>query len=179
MATTGSGNLTAWDRQIRNRNFLSPVGFKFNLQKAPTVDFFSQSANIPSINLGVAVQSTYLKDIPVPGDKLVFNDFSIRFLVDENLKNYLEISNWMRGLGYPESLDEAIPLNTEAFSDGGLVIFNSSMNAIARVNFKDMFPTDLTQLEFDAQNTDINYIVAEATFKYTVFDIVSLITDDT
>jgi hypothetical protein len=179
MATTGSGNLTAWDRQIRNRNFLSPVGFKFNLQKAPTVDFFSQSANIPSINLGVAIQSTYLKDIPVPGDKLVFNDFSIRFLVDENLKNYLEISNWMRGLGYPESLDEAIPLNTEAFSDGGLVIFNISMNAIARVNFKDMFPTDLTQLEFDAQNTDINYIVAEATFKYTVFDIVSLITDDT
>ena len=179
MPTTGSGNLTAWDRQIRNRNFLSPVGFKFNLQKAPTVDFFSQSANIPSINLGVAIQSTYLKDIPVPGDKLVFNDFSIRFLVDENLKNYLEISNWMRGLGYPESLDEAIPLNTEAFSDGGLVIFNSSMNAIARVNFKDMFPTDLTQLEFDAQNTDINYIVAEATFKYTVFDIVSLITDDT
>ena len=179
MATTGSGNLTAWDRQIRNRNFLSPIGFKFNLQKAPTVDFFSQSANIPSINLGVAIQSTYLKDIPVPGDKLVFNDFSIRFLVDENLKNYLEISNWMRGLGYPESLDEAIPLNTEAFSDGGLVIFNSSMNAIARVNFKDMFPTDLTQLEFDAQNTDINYIVAEATFKYTVFDIVSLITDDT
>ena len=160
--TTGSGNLTAWDRQIRNRNFLSPVGFKFNLQKAPTVDFFSQSANIPSINLGVAIQSTYLKDIPVPGDKLVFNDFSIRFLVDENLKNYLEISNWMRGLGYPESLDEAIPLNTEAFSDGGLVIFNSSMNAIARVNFKDMFPTDLTQLEFDAQNTDINYIVAES-----------------
>ena len=158
---------------------MSPVGFKFNLQKAPTVDFFSQSANIPSINLGVAIQSTYLKDIPDPGDKLVFKDFSIRFLVDENLKNYLEISNWMRGLGYPESLDEAIPLNTEAFSDGGLVIFNSSMNAIARVNFKDMFPTDLTQLEFDAQNTDINYIVAEATFKYTVFDIVSLITDDT
>tara|TARA_B100002019_G_scaffold138039_1_gene118911 strand:- start:571 stop:1110 length:540 start_codon:yes stop_codon:yes gene_type:complete len=179
MATTGSGNLTAWDRQIRNRNFLSPVGFKFNLEKAPTVDFFSQSANIPSINLGVAIQSTYLKDIPVPGDKLVFNDFSIRFLVDENLKNYLEISNWMRGLGYPESLDEAIPLNTQAFSDGGLVIFNSSMNAIARVNFKDMFPTDLTQLEFDAQTTDINYIVAEATFKYTIFDIVSLITDDT
>ena len=77
MPTTGSGNLTAWDRQIRNRNFLSPVGFKFNLQKAPTVDFFSQSANIPSINLGVAVQSTYLKDIPVRGDKLVFNDVSI------------------------------------------------------------------------------------------------------
>lgn len=179
MATTGEGRLTAWDRQLRNRNFLSPVGFKFNLRKAPTVDFFSQSANIPSINLGVAVQSSYLKDIPVPGDKLVYNDFSIKFLVDENLRNYLEIHNWMRSLGFPEDLDEASPLGVESFSDGGLVIFNSNMNAIARVSFKDMFPTDLTQIEFDAQNTDINYIVAEATFKYTIFDIVSLIDDDT
>jgi len=177
MAYSGNDRATAWDRQIRNRNFLSPIGFKFNLQKAPTVDFFSQSANIPSIDLGVAVQSTYLKDIPVPGDKLVFNDFSIRFLVDENLKNYLEISNWMRSLGYPESLSEAIPLNTQAYSDGGLVIFNSNMQSVARVNFKDMFPVQLTQVEFDAQTTDINYIVAEATFKYTVFDITSLIDD--
>lgn len=177
MAYSGNDRATAWDRQIRNRNFLSPIGFKFNLQKAPTVDFFSQSANIPSIDLGVAVQSTYLKDIPVPGDKLVFNDFSIRFLVDENLKNYLEISNWMRALGYPESLNEAIPLNTQAYSDGGLVIFNSNMQSVARVNFKDMFPVQLTQVEFDAQTTDINYIVAEATFKYTVFDITSLIDD--
>jgi len=177
MTYSGNDRATAWDRQIRNRNFLSPIGFKFNLQKAPTVDFFSQSANIPSIDLGVAVQSTYLKDIPVPGDKLVFNDFSIRFLVDENLKNYLEISNWMRALGYPESLSEAIPLNTQAYSDGGLVIFNSNMQSVARVNFKDMFPVQLTQVEFDAQTTDINYIVAEATFKYTVFDITSLIDD--
>lgn len=177
MAYSGNDRATAWDRQIRNRNFLSPIGFKFNLQKAPTVDFFSQSANIPSIDLGVAIQSTYLKDIPVPGDKLVFNDFSIRFLVDENLKNYLEISNWMRALGYPESLNEAIPLNTQAYSDGGLVIFNSNMQSVARVNFKDMFPVQLTQVEFDAQTTDINYIVAEATFKYTVFDITSLIDD--
>jgi len=177
MTYSGNDRATAWDRQIRNRNFLSPIGFKFNLQKAPTVDFFSQSANIPSIDLGVAVQSTYLKDIPVPGDKLVFNDFTIKFLVDENLKNYLEISNWMRSLGYPESLSEAIPLNTQAYSDGGLVIFNSNMQSVARVNFKDMFPVQLTQVEFDAQTPDINYIVAEATFKYTVFDITSLIDD--
>ena len=62
----------AFDRQIANRNFLSPLGFKFNLARAPKADFFSKSANVPGINLGVAVQPTYLKDIPIPGDKLVF-----------------------------------------------------------------------------------------------------------
>jgi hypothetical protein len=30
----------------------------------------------------------------------------IKFLVDENLENYMEIQNWMRGLGFPESLQE-------------------------------------------------------------------------
>jgi hypothetical protein len=47
-----------------------------------------------------------LKDIELPGDKLIFGDLTLRFLVDEDLENYLEIQNWMRGLGYPESLQE-------------------------------------------------------------------------
>ena len=29
-----------WNKQIENRNFLSPIGFKFALGKAPKVDFF-------------------------------------------------------------------------------------------------------------------------------------------
>ena len=63
-------------RQIENRNFLSPTGFKFILNRAPKVAFFSNSANIPSLELGSAVQTTYLKDLDIPGDKIVFEDFS-------------------------------------------------------------------------------------------------------
>ena len=40
------------DKQIVNRNFLSPVGFKFTLSKYPKVDFFCNSARIPEITLG-------------------------------------------------------------------------------------------------------------------------------
>ena len=52
---------TAFDRQIQNRNFLSPVGFKFVLGKHPKVDFISQSANIPDLSLATQIQPTYLK----------------------------------------------------------------------------------------------------------------------
>jgi len=48
----------------------------------------------------------YLKDIPIPGDKLVFDDFRLTFNIDENLENYNLIQSWMRGLGYPESIYE-------------------------------------------------------------------------
>jgi hypothetical protein len=94
--------------QPENRNFLSPTGFKFSLKRTPKVAFFCNSANIPDITLGIAVQPTYLKDIELPGDKLIFGDLTLRFLVDEDLKNYLEIQNWMRGLGYPESYKKFI-----------------------------------------------------------------------
>lgn len=179
MAVRKQPKSSVWEKQIQNRNFLSPVGFKFNLQKAPKVDFFSNSTGIPGIDLGVAIQSTYLKNIPVPGDKLEYRDFSIQFMIDENLENYLEIHNWMRGLGYPESVQEHLNLTEDSlldqFSDGTLIIYNSNFREVAKITFQDMFPVSLTPVEFDAKETDINYIMAEATFKYTIFNVETLV----
>ena len=89
-----------FQRQIENRNFLSPTGFKFVLNKAPKVAFFSNFAMIPGMTLGTAVQPTYLKDIDLPGDKILFDDFTLRFIVDEDLKNYLEIQTIHKTYNY-------------------------------------------------------------------------------
>ena len=56
------------------------------------------------LDLGVATQNNYLTDIPRPGEKITFGDLTLSFLVDEDLSNYLEIQNWMRGIGFPEHL---------------------------------------------------------------------------
>ena len=58
-----------YEKQIQNRNYLSPTGFNFTLQRCPKVSFFSNSAQIPGMDLGVAVQPSYLKEIPRPGDQ--------------------------------------------------------------------------------------------------------------
>jgi hypothetical protein len=171
---------SALANQIGNRNFLSPVGFKFTLAKEPKVTFFCNSARIPEISLGTAIQPSYLKDIDVPGDKLSYGDFSLRFLVDENLENYMAIHNWITGLGYPESAEQYKNFITNedqirdpkiAFSDGSLHILNSNYRNTAIVKFKDLFPIYLTSLEFEATDTDIQYFTAEVTFKYTIYDI--------
>ena len=173
---------TAFDRQISNRNYLSPVGFNFTLSKDPKVSFFSNSARIPEINLGTAIQPSYLKDLDVPGDKLTYGDFSLRFLVDENMENYMSIHNWMTGLGYPETTQDFKDLTTDSdgvrdlgrqFSDGSLHILNSNFRDVAIVKFKDLFPIFLTSLEFEASDSDINYFTAEVTFKYTVYNILA------
>ena len=41
-----------YDNQIKNRNFLSPTGFKFILNRAPKVSFFGNEANIPITVIG-------------------------------------------------------------------------------------------------------------------------------
>ena len=172
---------------IDNRNFLAPTGFKFSLKRSPGVAFFCNQANIPSLDLGIATQPTYLKDIDVPGDKIQFGDLTLRFLVDEDLVNYMEIQNWIRGLGYPESVKEFDDLEKEAvlpgnfdrsgdniYSDGTLQILSSNLVAKFNVNFKDMFPYSLSTITFDATDTDIEYFTADVSFKYTIYNLTDL-----
>ena len=174
----------AYSNQIQNRNFLAPVGFKFVLNRSPKVAFFSNSSTIPGVSLGVANQATPLKDLPTPGDILEFNDFRLRFMVDENLENYLEIQKWMRALGYPDSLAEIYNFQQDydfkdsdlmnVYSDATLFVMNSNQSANFKVMFKDMFPYDLSDLQFDATDSDIDYLTAEVSFKYTIYNITDL-----
>ena len=169
-------------KQVGNRNFLSGVAFKFNLTKFPKVDFFSNSARIPELSLELAQQSSYLKNIAVPGERLTYGDFTLRFLVDENMENYVSVYNWLKGLGFPETTKQYKDVITdsqgqrdpkEAFCDGTLRILNSNYREVTKVKFKDLFPISLSSLDFDATNTDVQYFTAEATFKYTIYDLVS------
>ena len=41
-----------------------------------------------------------------------------------------------------------------------------------------MFPVSLTPVPFNADATDINYIMATATFKYTIFNVESLVENE-
>lgn len=170
----------AFAKQIQNRNYLSPVGFRFTLAKEPKVAFFSTSARIPEINLILARQASYLKDIDIPGEKLNYGDLNLRFLVDENMENYMAIHNWLTGLGFPETTEQYAELTTNedglrdpksAYSDGTLRILNSNYRDVALIKFLDLFPVSLSSLEFTATDTDINYFTAEVSFKYTVYQI--------
>tara|TARA_B100000965_G_scaffold272416_1_gene230469 strand:+ start:884 stop:1441 length:558 start_codon:yes stop_codon:yes gene_type:complete len=166
-----------------NKNFLSPIGFKFIIGRTPNVDYFAQTASIPDISIGVREITTPIKEYSVPGDKMSFGDLNLRFLVNEDLDNYFEIYKWLRGLTNPleqktfqeyiRGVDEKGRTDdfTKTMSDARLLVLNSNYNSIATINFFNIFPTSLTTLEFDASATDVNYFTAEVNFKYTVYEI--------
>ena len=171
--------------QISNRNFLSPGGFRFTLAKYPKVAYFCQSANIPAISVGELTQPTPFRPIPFEG-VLSYQTLSLRFLVDENLENYLIIHNWMRGLGVPEKFQERQDLinsspnnrtsgiGEKEFADGTLTVLNSNFQPKFNVVFKDMFPISLNTLEFDAAVSDTDYFNSVVEFNYLQYEIQSL-----
>ncbi len=180
-------NKKALSNQIQNRNYLAPTGFKFTVSRAPKISYFGNQVNLPSLTLGIANQPTYLKNIPRPGTEVDFEDLVINFLVDEDLENYLEIQNWIRGIGYPESLDQIYDFQKDdsnsmkdkyaeeinLFSDGTLTILNNVNLPKFKVNFEGMFPYALSTLNFDATQSDLEYFTAQVSFKYNIYNIVS------
>ena len=178
------------DSQVTNKSFLSPLGFKFVIKKTPNVNYFVQSVSLPSITLNrVDVPNPFIK-IPLPGDHLDFGELTLTFKVDEDLKNYLEIYNWMIGMGFPDDFDQYKDVdvirggkntgNVDRMSGGGiysdatLSILSSAMNVNHNVTFIDAFPTALQELQFLTTDTDVNYLTATVSFTYRKFTIVTL-----
>ena len=163
-----------------NKNMLSPTGFRFLLNKTPSINYFTYSVPIPTLTLGEIDTENPNVRLPFPGDKLRFEPLSLRFRVDEDLQNYLEIHNWLLSLGYPEDITKsgyargAYNVSGEVYSDGSLLILTSHQNINLQINFKNMFPISLTELNFDASLTDIEYLEATVTFRYSTYEIEKL-----
>ena len=160
-----------YKEQPSNRNFLNPIGFLLKLEKFEGVDFFCQTGNIPDITMPTTEVASPFRNLPVyPGGGVSFGDFSVRFIVDEDLKNYYSIHSWMRDVGNADQMQREIT-ESEIYTDGQLHIVTSQYNPAFIVDFKNLFPIGLSNLQFDATMSDVEYITAEVTFKHQQFFI--------
>ena len=190
-------------RQPAKLDYASPIQFRFKCTKLPEVEFTCQTANIPGISLGGAIQPTPLVDIPIPGDKISFQSLDINFLVDENLNNYKEIHDWLIGIGFPQNYTQFQNLQAEGsdrfpgstrstaatgtstpqplseggtYSDATLTVLNSKNIAKTEIRFQNIYPTSLGSLSYDVKLTDVDYLQASVSFAYMYYEIVQVST---
>ena len=156
-----------------NINFLSPLGFRFVMNRAPNLEYFCQAPALPTISMNEILQSNPVGALPRFGDRITYEPFNLRFRVDEDMNNYLEIHDWLVSIGHPEKLEQFNDVK-EKLSDGSILILTSNSNPHIRVSFEDMFPLSLTPLQFDVTQTDIEYLEAEVVFRYRKFSIEKL-----
>jgi hypothetical protein len=155
------------DEQPKNRNYLTPIGFKLNLEIFNSVDFFCQSVNLPDVSMPFTSVPTRFREFPiVPGGGLEFGDLRIRFIIDEDLYNYISIHNWIK----INSGANEMPSEPE-YSNGQLFILTSNFNTNRIIDFQNLFPISLTDITFDSTTTDVEYFTADVTFKFTDYTI--------
>lgn len=154
--------------RIENRNFLAPNGFKLSLEKFPKVSFFCQSANIPGVRIPDIVIANPFRDYSIAGTETEYEDLVVRFLIDEDMTNYSTIHKWLRKTGLAEGFDtDKDPIE----GVGVLQILNSNWRPSITIEFEDLFPVALTALEFDATDQNVEYMIAQATFKFKIYRI--------
>jgi hypothetical protein len=155
--------------QPKNVNIQNINNFKMVFAKAPTMEFFVTDCNIPSITLGEALQPTYLVDAPVPGDKLTYGELTVEFQVDEELRNWQEIHDWLISIGTPANTSQYD--RAGQYSDASIIITSNSSNPLLEFKFIDVFPTSLADLTFsNAGNADT--LLGSASFRFRGYDII-------
>lgn len=160
-----------------NQSFLSQIGFKFSVKKLPTVNFFVTKAMLPGLTLEHPKVATPFAALHPPADHIQYGDLAITFKVDEDMQNWMELYNWMIGIGKPrdfmqrQQLVAKNPIGEGVYSDGQLVILSNAKNPNVYFNFYDMIPYDLSPIELDATATDVEFVDCTISFKYKMYEV--------
>lgn len=169
MPEPGPRDRGAISGQPSNLNNLQNVSFSFVINRLPGVEYFCQGVALPGINLGVAEQPTPgMVRIPHPGD-ITFDELTVNFMVDEDMKNFLEIFNWIRQNSNVDDYREHNPDTIR--SDATLIINSSNIKPNLEVTFHNLFPIALTGLDFDRTSDQSEALTTNATFTFTSYDI--------
>jgi hypothetical protein len=152
---------------IPNLSLFSPNKFRVVIQKFPGLNFFAQKITMPAVTLGQTKVTTnkYL-DFYIPGDKTVFDDLQISFLLDEDLVAYSQIKEWMVDASRTELLDEK-------FSDLQIVALTNNSNQNLRIHFQSTFPYYISPVPMDTTRDEQIPITIDVFFKYAEFNILT------
>lgn len=178
-------NMTALTRNPSNPNFLQPNKFVLTFSRLPNMQYFCQSVSVPGIALSETVITNPFVDIYSPGEKAIYDVLNVTFIVDEEMKSWIEVHDWIRAMTFPEEFAEYRQLTRLAkgnlsrpqfpqFSDASITIFSSSMKPYYRIKYYESFPTTLSTFILNAQDGPDTIITADATFRYSYFDIEKL-----
>jgi len=178
--------MTAITRNPTNPNPLQPNKFILTFARTPNVQYFCQSVSVPGISTSEVLTPNPFLDLYVPGEKAIYDLLNVTFIVDEELQSWLEIHDWIRAMTFPKEFEEYQKLgqlnryssagfaNRPQYSDANVVLLSSNNTPYYSFNFHDAFPVSISTFVMNAQDDPDTIITADATFRYTYFDVQKL-----
>lgn len=174
--------MTALNRNPQNTNLLQPTKYILSFDRIPDTQYFCQAVNIPGITGNQISVSTPGLDYYAAGNKMAYSNLNITFLLDEELLSWRNIQKWFRSFASPEGSNERRSLssiqnpsksyNMAPYSDASLNILTNLNNTNFRVEFYNLFPISLSDIQFDTRLSAEETMTADATFVFEYYNIV-------
>jgi len=154
------------------QSFLSPLNFKFNIKKLPDFVEYVQDVNFPYAEAGrTSGFPNPFQTLDVPGEHMTFGDLSVAFKINDGMSNWLEIFEWIQGIGKPTNFQQYKNLFSAAEGEGvevdaNLIILNSSLEPSVRFDFINLYPYKLSGFTMSSTLEEVEYITASVEFAY-------------
>lgn len=156
-----------------NENVLASDNHQLVFDSFPEVTYFCQNVTIPGVSMTPQEVPTPFASHSVGGDKLQFDQMDVTFLVDEDLKTWLTIYDWL--VSATGALDrsgyKALHSANSIYSDLTLLLLTNNKNPNLRVKVKNCFPVSLSSLSMSSNVSSHEILTASVSLKYTYFSI--------
>lgn len=173
MATKPDNEFLTDTSRPSNHNYLAANYFRLAISRAPTVAYFAQEVAFPSINLReIAIPTTLSTMLQTPGNQYEFLPLTVKFLVDENLRGWKEVYNWISTIANYKTETEV--KHKDKFSDITLTVTNSAYKGKYEVIFRNAFPISISEIPFSVTATTNVPMTATVAFKYIYYDFKDL-----
>lgn len=149
---------------INNAQSTSFIGF---IQNNRDLTYRIQSTNLGALILNPAEMPARYANIPFPGDKIIFNQLTVQFSLDENLSQWVELNRWMFDLAN----------NNDDVSSFEIKVYDRQHQETVRITYFNLFPTSLSDLDFSVVDEESN-LVMTCDFVYSHYEIENLKTGD-
>lgn len=160
----------------KNINYLQPTSYKLVLDRKnyPNLEFFAQTINHPGIGVNSAeVPFRKIASVPFAGDSLTFGALTANVILDEDMKGYTEMYDWIRRLVDEPSVratqrtDTVIP----HYADITLSLLSSHNNTVKKVRYYECVPIGLGDVQFGSAISGNEFITFPISFRFTYFEL--------
>ena len=157
--------------QPANTNLSIPQNYTFSLRRSPNFSYFVQAVQLPEVG-GEGIGATFMfgPKYTSPGAGAKFSNFSVTYLLSENMMNYYEIIQWMREASPYRTFNDVKPVS-EVLDEAYLIFLTNKKVQYQKITFRNIFPVEISGLEFaysDTENKPMTTICKFAITDYVV-----------
>jgi len=157
-----------------NTNLALPTNFKFTIKRVPDLSYFCTNVSLPgwsnpiiSVPAGVPGGKKSLK---VNSNAISHGEATFKFLVNEDMSNYDALMRWFKEcVGFNDFAQ--VSYRNWMSEEGHLLVLSNKKKPLFKVTFKGLFPTNVSELNFKANETEAAPMTATVTMAFTYYEV--------